>query len=278
MKLEQGWRRITGIGCRVPLLALAVFCFVGLAGQARAALVQNGSFELTATGAGATTGSDPYHICNTTSANSCVSNITNWTATCGSVSSNPCSGTNSPSSFMNTASGSQWNSNIGLKITPGLSPDGGTYIGLDGSSPWRSTISQIINGLTIGQTYILSFYENTAQQKGATGATSDKLEVTFGSTVWDAPTITNTTGTPTGWISVSHTFVATAVSETLSFLNIGTPASGGPPVVLLDGVSLVQGPDNLESVPEPGTVSLFGAGLLCLAAARRRKQKSGPAR
>jgi hypothetical protein len=49
----------------------------------------------------------------------------------------------------------------------------------------------------------------------------------------------------------------------LAFLAIGTP-SGEPPIVLLDGVSVV-------AAPEPAAIALFGLGTLGFALARRRR-------
>ena len=62
-------------------------------------------------------------------------------------------------------------------------------------------------------------------------------------------------------------FTASTTSEVLNFLALGTPA-GEPPVVLLSAVTLTD-----TSVPEPGTLLLFGSGLLALAIARMRTKR-----
>jgi hypothetical protein len=72
----------------------------------------------------------------------------------------------------------------------------------------------------------------------------------------------------TGWEQKTMTFTATAASQVLSFLAIGTP-SGVPPFSLLDGVSMVA------AVPEPETYAMLGLGLgLMGVIARRRKAKA----
>ena len=57
-------------------------------------------------------------------------------------------------------------------------------------------------------------------------------------------------------------FTATAASQVLTFLAVGTPA-GQPPISLLDGV-------NLTFVPEPGSALVVIAGLAGLATLARR--------
>ena len=67
------------------------------------------------------------------------------------------------------------------------------------------------------------------------------------------------------WMSQSVTFTASAASEVLSFLALGTP-SGVPPFVLLDGV-------DVQAVPEPSTWVLLGAGAFGLLASRKLRKK-----
>jgi hypothetical protein len=61
------------------------------------------------------------------------------------------------------------------------------------------------------------------------------------------------------------TFTATAASEALTFIAVGTP-SGEPPFVLLDGVGFT-------AVPEPATFALLGIGLVGIGAVGRRLKK-----
>ncbi len=77
-------------------------------------------------------------------------------------------------------------------------------------------------------------------------------------------------GTPglfSGWSLQTFDFTATATSEMLSLLAVGSPAANLPPFALLDGVSLT-------AVPEPSTwaMMLAGFGGLGFAAYRRRRR------
>jgi len=154
-------------------------------------------------------------------------------------------------------------SDNGLTAT---SPTGGNFLAADGDSAFRSPITQLVTGLTIGQTYDLSFYFAGAQQTVRDGATTDAWQVTFGNQTQSTPTLNNVNHGFTGWKQIDMFFTATATQELLSFLAIGTP-NGLPPMSLLDGVSLTQ----VSNVPEPGTLALGALGLLGLAAARRKK-------
>lgn len=60
----------------------------------------------------------------------------------------------------------------------------------------------------------------------------------------------------TGWFQETLFFKAVGTTQTLAFTAIGSP-SGGPPITLLDGVTLTD-------TPEPGTLALMGSGLLMM--------------
>lgn len=156
------------------------------------------------------------------------------------------------------------------------SPNGGNFIGMDGAYlAGPAGLSQTISGLTVGQAYVLSFYWAGAQQTGYTGATSEGWGVTFGSQSYSVsnspPGQTNqASGGFTPWTLATTTFVASATSQTLSFLAAGAP-SGTPPFSLLDGVSLV-------AAPEPATWAILAAGLVgsgLLVRNRRRQTTTG---
>ena len=72
-----------------------------------------------------------------------------------------------------------------------------------------------------------------------------------------------------GWMQQTLRFTASAGSEVLTFLAIGTP-NGLPPFVLLDGVSIADVP---VSTPEPGTNIMIALGLLGVPVARRLMKK-----
>ncbi len=118
--------------------------------------------------------------------------------------------------------------------------------------------------MTVGAQYAVSFYWGGAQQSGFTGSTTEQWLVSLGGQQLATNILPDVNGGFTGWQYTTLTFNATAASETLSFLAAGTP-NGQPPFSLLDGVSMNQ-------VPEPASMSLFGAGLAALGFVRRRKQ------
>ncbi len=146
-------------------------------------------------------------------------------------------------------------------VNPGASPDGGNFVGIDGSSSFSTPLDQTVTGLVVGQDYNVTFYQAAAQQYGFTGATTEQWQVSLGATSQLSTLMLNANHGDVGWMPQSMTFTSTATSEVLSFLALGTP-SGEPPFVLLDGVALAP-------VPEPGTYVLMGFGGLGLVIARK---------
>lgn len=156
-----------------------------------------------------------------------------------------------------------------------LSPDGGNFIALDGDSgvsnpvgqfngTYNGVFEQMIGGLTIGQRYTLNFFYAAAQYANRVGDTQDTLYANFGGET-QSVSLAIPSGGFSGWQTFTGTFTASATSQVLSFLNVGTP-NGLPPVMLLDGVSLT------EQVPEPALLGLFGLGLAGLALRARRQR------
>jgi hypothetical protein len=163
-------------------------------------------------------------------------------------------------------------------------PGGGSFVGLDGAYQIEP-LEQSISGLTVGDTYSVTFDWAGAQQSGFTGATTEQLQVYFGCSLSKGactdPTIakdpnpnpagdysftntadtqstgvlTNPQGGFTGWYSETMNFKATNSTEILAFLAVGTP-TGEPPISLLTDVSL-----NVAT-PEPATLPLFLTGLM----------------
>ncbi|HET7561652.1 MAG TPA: hypothetical protein VFJ87_04650 [Rhodanobacteraceae bacterium] len=165
-------------------------------------------------------------------------------------------------------------------VAPPFGP--GTFVGLDGQHGIQGGIGQMINGLTPGGKYTVSFYWATTQEMSFTGATWDYLQVSLGSESHD--TTTNHIGTHgwSGWSLASLTFTADSASEFLNFLSFGgqegksfEDSAGLPPFALLTGVSITR------NVPEPPELALFGGGLLGLGLltvlARRRALRRGVA-
>lgn len=148
------------------------------------------------------------------------------------------------------------------------SPTGGNFVALDGDQSFASAMSQTINGLTVGQTYNLSFYWGAGQLASRTGGPiTEMIKVTFGNSVYNTNTISTPGATFSGWNLASTSFTATQTSQVLSFLSLGTP-SGQPPVALLDGVSLTA------AVPEPASWAMMIGGFGMVGGAMRRSRRA----
>ena len=246
--------RFTTLAIGLSALALAT-----AANAAPTNLVVNGGFEQLE--ANAATGQ--YHICDNTQP-TCVSVLTGWSATAGTGGT---SSTSTPGSvLLGGNGGSEWNSGLGLYGPVPNSPDGGNFIGIDGDPDFTQTIFQTISGLTVGHVYALTFYQSAAQQQGLTGPTTEQWQVSLGGDTQLSTNQFNPSQSFLPWTWQSLKFTASSASEVLTFLALGTPG-GAPPVVLLDGVSLVD----TTTVPEAATLGLLGLGLGLVGIARRRK-------
>lgn len=159
-------------------------------------------------------------------------------------------------------------SNNGL---PASSPTGGNYIAQD-SAFQQAAISQTINGLTIGQDYLVGFWWGAAQQQGFDGPTFDKWQVTFGSQTKSTSTVNIASHGFSGWMYQTFDFKATSTSQLLSFYAVGGPP-GVPPFALLDGVSV-------NAVAPEGSAfglmigGLMGVGVFARIKSLRSKKKA----
>ena len=219
-------------------------------GIVRADLVSNGTFTNYTTG--------PNGVGNLTN----YTTVTNWSTPANITEGQPnynflfIGGGNAASYYPTTSSYVElW----GPIASP---PAGGNYLGLDADANYSAAVSQTINGLTAGDEYTLTFNWAGAQFAPASGATTEQLQVAFGSQTQLTPVLNNVSQGFTGWEPQSMTFTAGAPSETLSFLAIGTP-TGVSPVALLSDVSL--------NVPEPSSVALASLALVAIAKRPRRK-------
>ncbi len=165
-----------------------------------------------------------------------------------------------------------------LRTNVALSPDGGNFIAMDGDSLSGTggdgttpggTVSQTIAGLTVGGQYNVSFDWAGAQLQNRTGATTERVGVQFGSAVQTTTVVNNVSGGFTGWMQQTFRFIATSTSQLLTFISYGTP-SGLPPLVLLDGVSVVAVAPT--AVPEPASLAAMVAGLVGLSVLARRRR------
>lgn len=227
-------------------------------------LVVNGGFELLKPNAA----TGHYHICDNTKP-TCVSILTGWSAT---ASRDGSLGTNTPGSvLLGGHGGSEFNSGFALYGPVPNSPAGGNFIGIDGDPEYTQTIFQSIGGLTVGRKYDVGFYQSAGQQIGQSGPTTERWQVTFGGVSQLSTKQFNPSQSFLPWTFQSFEFTATAVSQVLTFMAIGTP-NGAPPVALLDGVSVTA------QVPDAATWMLMVAGFGAVGAiARSRRASTRPA-
>jgi len=154
------------------------------------------------------------------------------------------------------------------------SPDGGNYIAADADPLFSGPLAQTINGLVVGHTYELSFYEGLTQQANYPGDVYSQWNVSFGNQSFASTAFAIPSKGFTGWQKQTTTFVANSTSALLQFLANGGP-SNAPPVALLDGVSLSDITPPPTPVPEPsnvGAFALFGLGLVSFGLANKKKR------
>ena len=146
---------------------------------------------------------------------------------------------------------------------PETSPDGGDFILADGDYNYSNTLSQMVNGLTVGETYTLNFWQAAGQQFGKPGPTTELWKVTFGGQTKYSDQFKLPDKAYGPWEAQSMSFVATQTSQLLSFLAVGTPG-GQPPISFLDGVSMTAYQPPVAGVPEPSTwaMMIFGFGAI----------------
>ena len=83
-------------------------------------------------------------------------------------------------------------------------------------------------------------------------------------------TITVSSNGTTNWVQENYTFTDIGSPELLKFIATGT--NGGPPIALLDSVTITQtGTGTHSSVPEPATLAVLGFGVAGLVVACRRR-------
>jgi hypothetical protein len=257
--------------------ALSVLAGAGTAPASGANLVSNGGFEDVAGN------TNPSFFLNNSSGA-----LTGWTSFVGlgSISNNVLFG--SPTETATRSDSAEFSFWPGVAVSPGK----GKFVALDGDpTPGaQQALSQTISGLTMGETYTLTFDWAATQFEFVNGAgppfncsacwsgvTSNEIEVSLGGGVPQDTEILDKIPAKgfTGWKAETFNFTATATSEMLKFVSIGAP-SGQPPVALLDDVSLTGdvGVSPTGAIPEPGTWAMMGIGFaaLGLAAYRRRRK------
>ncbi len=208
------------------------------------------------------------------------------------------------SSSATTACGPTYLSTYGCPSTLAI-PGGYNEVEADGNPSFESGFNYLVTGLTVGQTYTLSFYQAGSQQLGfANGQnTTEQWIVSLGTSgmsfcngcgaadpyygghdstysnadpnasVVATPLMTTPSGGMTDWQYVTVSLTADATTDLLSFLAWGDNGNtiNLPPMVFLTGVN---SPPGLVT-PEPGSVLLFGSVLVSLGViiSRRRAAK-----
>jgi hypothetical protein len=183
-------------------------------------------------------------------------------------------GSNAATSYYGAGNVSFWGPAYSVANGYTGSAPGGDFAALDGdylssdSSGHTATaaMTQTINGLVPGATYNVSFAWAGAQQQGFTGATTENLTVSLGTTSQTTQTVNLASQGFSGWINQTFGFIASSSSEVLSFLAGGSPAI--PPFVLVANVSLTK-----ASEPASGPLMLTALASLAWFGSRRRRIK-----
>jgi hypothetical protein len=151
------------------------------------------------------------------------------------------------------------------------SPQGGAYMGFDSDPSFHGDFTQTIAGLTVGESYTLSFYMAGAQEEGFDSATTTSITATLGNESFTTPVINTPVQGFSPWQLYSTVFTYTGGGNVLDLVATGGPG-GEPPYALLDGVSLVGAGG--APTPEPSTWVMIVAGFAGLSVAARARRRS----
>jgi hypothetical protein len=282
------------------VLALATLAMAGLATGAQANSLTDGGFGgFTGSGAGCTsnTATNTQLVTNSNLPGWSLNSGYTFGLTSGDYA-NFSNVTNGPVGNGGPGPG-PFGSCIGLQGTIGAAPvDGGTFLGIDpsylnnqsnnGNTVTGWSIAQIVTGLVPGASYNIAFDMGAGQQIGFSGPSTDNwlvglstgtiagdctsdvfpsltgcLPNTGTTSLGSSQMITLSSGGFSGWVGAQVNLVASAATEVLFFFAQATAASGQPPFLLLDGVSMTQ------NVPEPPAIGVLMVGLLALFGVRR---------
>ncbi len=162
-------------------------------------------------------------------------------------------------------------SNVGVSgwlsfgVAPTASPDGGTWVGLGAKSDYIESIGQTLSGLSVGQTYTVSWQ---AANFGVNNSIDSYLGSNAIGVMLDGASIGQgaTLSLSSSWATQSLTFVATSASQLLSF----SLAHADKAYLGIDGISVTAG-GVTPAVPEPSSWLLMAMGVAALGAMRRRQ-------
>ncbi|HEY4083593.1 MAG TPA: PEP-CTERM sorting domain-containing protein [Burkholderiaceae bacterium] len=156
----------------------------------------------------------------------------------------------------------------------------GSFQGYHCDNTLLNGVKQTVSGLTVGNTYQLSFLTGFGSQNDAhlAGGLTAYWQASLGAqtqngnaakSAYEPAQYANTTYGQ--WVSSTLTFTATSASEVLQFLAI-VPPQGMPTsaAIGLSNASLVD----VTPVPEPATLALSVGGLALLGYSVRRQRKN----
>jgi hypothetical protein len=136
----------------------------------------------------------------------------------------------------------------------------GTYLDMNGSTGEEGFIETIVSGLTVGDTYTLSF--DVAYNSSSAAQLSFYIDYFAGGVGSPIP------GSGSSFVTMVYTFTASAASVLLGFADTsGTPGDNQGP--LLDNIVVAS---TVAPVPLPAAGLLLIGGLGGLAALRRRRK------
>jgi PEP-CTERM motif len=228
----------------IALIAAAATLAAATAGHAATQFVVNGDFTELSNGPG-------------NLQNGATTTATGWSTSGYNFAVASASADTAGVSFWdasNSSGANSWN---------GLAAGVGNFLAMDGEYQ-TGPATQQITGLTVGDSYHLSFSYAFGQQENFTGPTVQYLTETLGGQSFVSASTNVASQGFTGWMTYSVNIVASATSETLSFLATGNVPV--PPFAFVSNVSLTGG------VPEPATwaMMLVGIGLIGGTTRRRR--------
>ena len=155
--------------------------------------------------------------------------------------------------------------NGGVNGWNGANGGPGNFVAIDGAFH-AGPISQTVGGLTVGQSYHLSFNYAFSQQYAFDGPTTQNLSVSLGGFSATSSDFALGNHGFSGWGTANFDIIATATSEVLSFSSLASPQA--PPFALVSDVSLTGG------VPEPSTWAIMLLGFAGVGVAARLRRNS----